>query len=255
MTLLGHDRYCDELLAQADGFRSLLRDADPAEPVPTCPGWSVADLQRHVGRVLLTLGVAVRTGKTVVPEPVPPEASLLDDWVAAAVEGCARALREAGPDDRAQVGGFTQSTLGWARRATHDMVIHRADAAAAVGADYTVDPEIAADAIDELLDLAPAIGLTARLGEPHGPEGVTGGTIHLHATDAPAGLEAEWLIELHDAGFVWRRDHVKADVAVRGPLTDVLRVFYRRLPADSPHLEVLGDTALLNFWLERISLG
>jgi uncharacterized protein (TIGR03083 family) len=255
MTLLGHDRYCDELLAQTDLLRSLLRDVDPAGPVPTCPGWSVADLLRHVGGNLLTMGVAVRTGKSHAPEPVPPEASLLDGWVAAAAEGAARALREVGPDDRAQVWGMTQSTLAWARRAVHDVVIHRADAAAAVGAGFVVDPELAADTIDELLDLAPAIGLTTRLAEPHGPEAVSGGTIHLHATDARPPLEAEWLIELHDSGYVWRRDHEKADVAVLGPIADVLRVFYRRLPADSDRVEVQGDTALLDFWLERVSLG
>lgn len=254
MTLLGHDRYCDELLAQTDQLRLLVRDVDPAERVPSCPGWSVADLLRHVGGNLLTLGVAVRTGRSA-PEPVPPEAALLDGWVAAAAEGCARTLREAGPDDRAQVFGFTQSTSAWARRAANDVLIHRADAAGALGAPFTADPEIAADAIDELLDMAPAIGLTGRLGEPHGPEGVTGGTIHLHATDTPPELAAEWLIELRDAGFSWRREHIKADVAVRAPIADVLRVFYRRLPADSDRVEVLGDTALLDFWLERISLG
>jgi hypothetical protein len=34
----------------------------------------------------------------------------------------------------------------------------------------------------------------------------------------------------------------------------VLLVFYRRLPADSERVEVLGEAALLDFWLERVSL-
>ncbi len=62
------------------------------------------------------------------------------------------------------------------------------------------------------------------------------------------------LRELGADGFTWRRGHEKATVALRGPLTDVLRVFYRRLPADSERVEVLGEAALLDFWLERVSL-
>jgi hypothetical protein len=33
-----------------------------------------------------------------------------------------------------------------------------------------------------------------------------------------------------------------------------MRVFHRRLPADSERVEVVGDAALLDFWLERVSL-
>ncbi len=254
---LGHDRYCDELLVQTEELRALLRDTDPGQPVPTCPGWNAAALLRHVGGNLLTVGAAVRAGEPA-PGAAPseaPDAEQLDDWLAAAAKQAARALRDAGPDRVATVFGVTQPTLAWARRATHDVVIHRADAAATVGARYEIAPDVAADAIDELLELAPAIGLTARLADPHGPQGVTGGTLHLHATDTPAEAGAEWLIELRDAGFTWSREHAKADVAVRGPLADVLRTFYRRLPAGSDRVEVLGDAALLDFWLERVSLG
>jgi len=34
-----------------------------------------------------------------------------------------------------------------------------------------------------------------------------------------------------------------------------MRVFYRRLPAGSERVEVLGEAALLDFWLERVSLS
>jgi hypothetical protein len=42
-------------------------------------------------------------------------------------------------------------------------------------------------------------------------------------------------------------------VAVRGPLTDLLLVIYKRRPARSPGIEILGDAQLLDFWLERVS--
>ena len=80
------------------------------------------------------------------------------------------------------------------------------------------------------------------------------GTIHLHATDAGPEAASEWLIELAPPGFSWRHAHEKATVAVRGPLADVLLVAYRRLPPDTEGVEILGDRALLDAWLERVSL-
>jgi hypothetical protein len=44
-------------------------------------------------------------------------------------------------------------------------------------------------------------------------------------------------------------------VAVRGPLTDLLLVIYKRRSARGDNIEVFGDAALLDFWLERVSFG
>ena len=43
-------------------------------------------------------------------------------------------------------------------------------------------------------------------------------------------------------------------MAVRGPLADVLRVACRRLSPDADGIEVLGDRAVLDAWLERVAL-
>jgi uncharacterized protein (TIGR03083 family) len=261
MALPDHDRYCDELLTQTGRLRELLTGADPATDVPTCPGWTLADLVRHIGGNLRTVGTAVRTGEPVddperqVPDLAGPQgdaADARDAWLGDAAEDFARTLRAAGPDGEAQVWGLTASTGFWARRAAHDVVIHRADAAAALSAEYSVAPEVATDVLDELLEMMSAPGATPRLAEPRGDVGTS---IHLHATDARPELNAEWLIELGDSGFTWHRGHDKAAVALRGPLADVLRVFYRRLPAGSARVEVLGQGALLDYWLERVSLG
>ncbi|WP_330477583.1 hypothetical protein OG301_11390 [Streptomyces platensis] len=80
-----------------------------------------------------------------------------------------------------------------------------------------------------------------------------GRTLHFHATDTPPALNAEWLVDLTGDRLVHRRAHEKAAVAVRGPLTDLLAVLYRRLPADSDRVEVLGERALLDGWLEWAS--
>jgi uncharacterized protein (TIGR03083 family) len=262
MTPVGHDRYCDEIITQTDALRNLLGAADLSVTVPTCPDWTLADLVRHIGGNLRSVETAVRNREhaCVIDEQTPragepdgDDPTLLDAWLAEVAERFAETLRKAGPDAEAQVWGFQKSTAFWARRATHDLVIHRADAAATVGSDYTVSPELAADAIDELLELVsdPKVADSSpRLAELRGP----GKSIHLHATDTGPELAAEWLIELGADGFSWHRGHQKATVALRGPLADLLRVFYRRLPPSSHRVEVLGEAALLDLWLERVSL-
>jgi uncharacterized protein (TIGR03083 family) len=262
MTQLGHDRYCDEVINQTDLLRGVVEGADLSVTVPTTPDWTLAQLLRHVGGNLRATETAVRTGTAVVepakqvPEvagPADDDLAGLDAWLTEGAARFAETLRRAGPDARAQVWVFNQTTGFWARRAAQDLVVHRADAAGAVGAGYDVAPEVAADAIDELLELMsdPQVAASSpRMAELRGP----GRSIHLHATDADAGLAAEWLIELGTDGFTWRRGHEKATVALRGPLTDVLLVFYRRLPPDSERVEVLGEAALLDFWLDRVRL-
>jgi uncharacterized protein (TIGR03083 family) len=257
---LGHDRYCDETVTQTDQFREVLKGADLSVIVPTCPDWTLAQLVRHVGGNLRAAETAVRTGTPVVepgklPEvrgPADDDPAALDDWLAEGAERYAATLRQADPGATSQIWTVRRPNGFWVRRAANDLVVHRADAAGTVGADYGVAPEVAADVIDELLALFsdPEIAAASpRAAELRGP-----GSIHLHATDTGAGLAAEWLIELGTDGFTWRRGHEKASVALRGPLTDVMLVFYRRLPADSGRVEVLGDAALLDFWLDRVLL-
>jgi uncharacterized protein (TIGR03083 family) len=236
--------------------------ADLSVTVPTTPDWTLTQLLRHIGGNLRASEAAVRTGTAVVdpakqvPEvagPATDDPDALDAWLAEGAARWAETLRRAGPDVRTQLWVFTKSTGFWARRAAQDLVVHRADAAGAVEADYTVAPDLAADAVDELLELISDPMVRSGTPSLHELRG-TGETIHLHATDTDPGLSAEWLIELGPDGFTWRRGHDKGTVALRGPLTDVLLVFYRRLPADSDRVEVLGDAALLDFWLDRVRL-
>jgi uncharacterized protein (TIGR03083 family) len=262
MATLTHDRYCDEIVVQTDLLRDILRGADLSVIVPTCPDWTLGQLVRHLGGNHRALEVAVRTGTAVedpgrqVPDVAGPDGDdpvALDAWLADAAARLAGTLRDAGPAAAAQIWAFRRSTAYWARRAANDLVVHRADAAGTVRAAYAVAPDLAADAIDELLELIsdPQVaGSSPRMAELRGP----GGSIHLHATDTEPGLEAEWLIELGPDGFTWRRGHAKATVALRGPIADVMRVFWRRLPATSERVQVLGEVGLLGFWLERVAL-
>ena len=263
MTSLRHDRFCDEVVAQTGLLRQVVAGADLSVTVPTTPDWTLAQLLRHVGGNLRALELAVRSGEAMtepeaqVPDHAGPDGddpAALDAWLAEAADRMAATLREAGPDVQAQVWVVRWPTRTWVRRAAHDALVHRADAAGAVGAGFPVAPDLAADAIDEFLDLLSGGADRTGGGGAPGPGPGPTGTVHLHATDAGPDLDAEWLVELDPAGFRWRRGHEKATVAVRAPLADLLRVVTRRLSPDSDGVEVLGDRAFLDAWLERLRL-
>lgn len=46
---LTYERLCAQIAAQSDLLRAATDGADLAGPVPTCPGWNVAQLLRHLG--------------------------------------------------------------------------------------------------------------------------------------------------------------------------------------------------------------
>jgi uncharacterized protein (TIGR03083 family) len=265
MTLLAHDRYCDEIAHQVEQLRSVVTSgADLATTVPTCPDWSLEQLVRHMGGALRWVDALVRTrAQDNIPEGRIPlhggpaaegDPAALDAWLAETGALVVGALREAGPDTKVWGWAGVLDTGFWARRMTHEITVHRADATLAAGLPYEVAPDVAADALDEWLQLVEWV----QRNMPQAADEellVTDRSIHLHATDTPAELNAEWTIELTEQGIAWRRGHEKATVALRGPLTSVLLAFYRRLPLDTPGLEVLGEREVLEFWLEKAKFG
>ncbi|MEU9049604.1 maleylpyruvate isomerase family mycothiol-dependent enzyme [Streptomyces sp. NPDC048384] len=265
MTSLPHDRYCDEIAHQIGLLRAVVTSgADLSATVPTCPDWSLEQLVRHTGGALRWVELTVRTrAEEEIPEEQVPgiagpegegDAAALDAWLAQTGEMIVGTLREAGPDAKVWGWAGVLNAGFWARRMTHEITIHRADATLAAGLPYEVAPDIAADAIDEWLDIVEWAQRTLP-DDPARELRRPGSSVHLHATDDNAEVNAEWFIDLDREVVAWRRGHEKATVALRGPLTAVLLAFYRRLPLDSPELEVLGERELLEFWLERATFG
>ena len=260
---LGYDRFCDEVVNQTRLLLGVVEGADLSATVPTAPDWSLSDLLRHVGGNLRSLETAVRTGDAVT-EPArqipghggPPgnDPADLFAWLSEGADRLAATLGAAGPEVEAQMWTVRWPTAAWARRAAHDLLVHRADAAGTVGAAFSVEDDLAADALDEFLDLL------SNLAEPV-PDGNGSGTpdpaetVHLHATDTGPDVPSEWLVELVPPTFTWHHAHEKATVAVRGPIADVLRVVCRRLSPDTETVEILGDRAVLDAWLERLILN
>ncbi|MWA13930.1 maleylpyruvate isomerase family mycothiol-dependent enzyme [Streptomyces sp. BA2] len=263
MTTLEYDRHRAEVAVQLGLLRETLAGADLSATVPTCPEWTLGYLARHVGGAVRWAERLVGTRATgdIVEEEVPgirgPEGddpAVLDAWLAETAELAGKTFSAARADTPVWTWAEPRNAGFWARRMTHEVAIHRADAAIAAGVAYEIAPDVAADAIDEWLEIVRYVQRSDP-GDSAAELRGAGRSIHLHATDAPAGLNAEWVIEFGEDGFVWRRGHEKATVALRGPLTEVLLAFYRRRSLDSGAVEVLGERGLLEFWLERASFG
>jgi uncharacterized protein (TIGR03083 family) len=131
----------------------------------------------------------------------------------------------------------------WARRMAHETAVHRADGQIAVGTRPVINPVVAADGIAEWLGFLPAGPDGDQASHPAPvPEGKV---VHLHATDA----DGEWLIRGVPGGVTVAAGHGKGDLALRGSASAILLVLLRRLPADDPAVEVIGDRSLLDGWL------
>lgn len=261
-TLLDYDHYCAEIVTQTDLLRSDIESADLTTPVLTCPDWNLGQLLRHLGGAHRWVETVARTRATERPSTkqvrdvsgyTDEDPAVLDPWLAEGAAQVADSLRTAGPDAEMWTLLPEMTPLFWARHMTHETLIHRADAALALGAEFTVEEEVALDAIQAWMDLGslPQIfNVYPERRELLGP----GRTLHFHATDTAPDAAAEWLIDLTGDTIRSSTDVRMSKVAVtmRGRLTDLLLVIYRRRPAHRENVEILGDVQLLDFLLERV---
>lgn len=226
------------------------RAAGPEAPVPTTPEWTMADLLAHISAVhrwvteILQTKAQERVRRSEVPQPGAGDDAV--EWFEAGAAGLASALEAIDPETPVWTWASDGPTPArfWARRMAHETAVHRADAESAAAAPGPVEPaELAADGIDELLELLAAV----QMGPDDRLAGFTA-SYHFHTTDVPG----EWIIEIGGGSdrVTVRREHAKADVAVRGPASDVELFVYNRRGADG--LDVFGDPALVAAWSERI---
>jgi uncharacterized protein (TIGR03083 family) len=238
------------LVEQTKAFGDLIHEADPATPVATCPGWTLNQLFKHVGRGNRWCAqiIAERRQESLDPRdvvggkpPGDPEAAMI--WLADGVWQIFDAVDQVGSKARVWTFLGPRPAGWWIRRRLHEATVHRADAAFATGTDYDLSPELAADAISEWIDRAT---IQADL---HSPPLRRGLSLHLHATDDGLGPTGEWTITNDEDGVNWSHDHGKGDAAVRGTAKDLLLATVRRRTTAEAGLEVFGDAAIWDAWL------
>ncbi|HEV7761387.1 MAG TPA: maleylpyruvate isomerase family mycothiol-dependent enzyme [Acidimicrobiales bacterium] len=222
--------------------------------VPTCPGWTVADLTGHVGwfctrwRDHLRGGGAegrVRAADVVAPEGTDAAAA----WLGGLRDELLAELRPTTADTPVWTWFPPDQTAGFvARRCASELAVHRYDAQSARGTCAPIAPDLAVDGIEELL--GPLATVDYRPDGVHG-DGVHGETLHLHGTDDPAttggvDLHAEWLLRLEPDRLVASREHAKGDLALRAGVSDLELLLYGRPPLGP--VQRFGDEAILDIW-------
>ncbi|MHB1536175.1 MAG: maleylpyruvate isomerase family mycothiol-dependent enzyme [Acidimicrobiales bacterium] len=238
----------EHLAELRDQAGALARRAAGSEDheVRACPGWTTADLVRHLGATHRWARAIVASGERADYPDVDDGGDLVGWFVRGADELVATC---AGTDPDRNVWTFAASrdrrASWWFRRQALETAVHRFDLDDAVGAAMPLPAALAVDGIDEYLaDLLPRV-LSRR------PVEGVGGTLHLHCTDA-AG---EWWLDLDAAGAAGtgassglRREHAKADTAVRGAASDLYLWLWNRVRADDAALEVFGRRELAGAW-------
>jgi uncharacterized protein (TIGR03083 family) len=247
--------YVGALLDQNRLLGELIRDADLVTPVPSCPGWTLGQLLRHVGRGDRWAAQMISDRATTVLDPQqvrdgkpPSDVDGAVEWLHGSARSVIDAVDEAGPDTPIWTFIGPRPSAWWIRRRLHEATVHRADAALALGVDYRLDDSLAADGISEWLDL-----VAARSPASDPMPLAEGLVLHLYATDEGLGVTGEWTVRGSGNAVSWEHGHRKGTVTLRGPSTDLLLTITGRRTADESGVQILGDGSVWNNWLERTS--
>jgi uncharacterized protein (TIGR03083 family) len=212
--------------------------------VPSCPGWEIADVIGHLGGVYSWATSAVEGGgeRPAGPQSPPGDPSELLSWFGEKREAMLASFRNHRDTDPAWVfiSASPQTVGWWVRRQAFETAIHLFDVESAAKRDLSrVDPAFAAEGIDEFLTQH-LPRLLARA-----PVERLRGTFHLHATDAPG----EWSLDFSQPGLT-RREHSKADTALRGPASGLFHWVWNRQTPEEAGVEVFGDRSVTAAWRE-----
>ena len=243
--------YSAALIEQNRLFALVVFSAESETPIPTCPGWTLRHLLRHVGRAhrwaaqIMATGADVTLDPRSVPEGRPPDdPEGAQAWLHACPEVLLDAVAQVGgPEVIVETFAGPRPAQWWIRRLLHETTVHRADATIAVSKPYELAPELAADGIDEWL---------GRLVE-RPEQGVLpiedGRPVTFIATD----VDATWT--LLRRGDALRLSLNSADsltgAKLEGPATGLLLALFRRLDTEEAGCRVEGDSSSLISFLDR----
>lgn len=225
---LDHLDHLARLEASIAEVGALLAGADPDAVVPACPGWTVHDLAGHLVSGHRWSAAIVLTGsKQAVPGPGQDPVGRFE----ASGEALLAALRTVDPGEPCWNFAHVDERAGfWARRRMHELVVHGVDARQACGLPVTLDPELAADGIDEVFHVF--LPWMRQRGAAH-------------AVTAPVSIQAV------DTGDLWtltpvadappRVDRVagEAVATISGTATDLYLAVWGRAPTAT--LAIEGD--------------
>jgi uncharacterized protein (TIGR03083 family) len=249
--------YAAAFLDENRAFAGLFRSVDQSKQVPTCPGWTLNQLLRPVGRGDRWAAQIVRDRLDDFLDPraveggkPPPDPADAISWLHGGAQRLVDAVELSGVETTVWTFLGTRPANWWIRRRLHETAVHRADAAIATGSEFTLDADIAADGITEWLE---------RVAIQAGSEGAPlpledGNTLHLHATDPGLGDTGEWTVGVDAGAITWSHEHGKGSAALRGGATELLLAMVRRVSLADTGIQLFGDDSVWQNWLDRTPL-
>jgi uncharacterized protein (TIGR03083 family) len=236
-----------ELIAAFDRDSAAFADACEAAgvtaAVPSCPGWTVADLLWHLTEVQdfwRTIVAEQRSDPSAYEQPARPSDEALMEMYRKGRATLLKTLAEADPG-ASNWTWSSDNTAGFViRRMAQETAVHLWDATDAAGSVRPIEATLASDGIDEFL--------THFL--PHATKDAApvGGSVHVHCGD----VAGEWTIREVGDGFTVVPEHAKGDCAIRGAASDILLALWRRVPLSA--CDVVGDEGVAARFIAHTNL-
>ncbi|AGL21245.1 maleylpyruvate isomerase family mycothiol-dependent enzyme [Actinoplanes sp. N902-109] len=239
------DFWLAALRADGPALRDAVAETGPGAAVPGCPDWTTGDLTAHLIGLLRWVRATVPRGVRIRPEARPEQPALpweeALDALRRELTGTVETLEALDAEHPAwNWAPQPKNAAFWQRRIAHEISVHRWDAESAAGRPTPVEPKLAADGVNEVLDTwLPA-------GRRKGPTDLHG-VVHLIATD----VSYEWFVRLRgagmallDTGTILDSDDHHPRAEISGTASDLLLTLMGRVEPDI--LPVTGDPRLVS---------
>jgi len=166
--MIDQSRFLEVIGAETELMTQVAHAASADAPVPTCPGWTLGEVLRHVGSVYRVTRRWITDGRR--PEhwqrkPGPQQS--LEEYFREGRDELVAELSAHDADELAPTWWPADRSYGfWRRRMAHETTIHRIDAEGAAGREASkISEDVALDGIDEALTLwfgqrLPLLGLS-----------------------------------------------------------------------------------------------
>jgi uncharacterized protein (TIGR03083 family) len=236
-----HAELIDVAESEADAILVALRAGPLDVAVPTCPGWTLADLAGHLGEVTRwRQALHAAGGGPLPPRPQRPDQGSVVDWFESLVGELIADLRATPPDALVWTFVRSEKTARFiARRVANELAVHRVDAQAARGGHGPLARDHAPVVIDEMF----MIRNDSERAEPHVGSGQR---MHLHGNEGD-----EWLITLGPERIEVTHTHAKGDLALRGDVSDLALLLYQRPTLGE--VQRFGDESVLDLWYREFT--
>ena len=186
---LGLTTYADAIAAHSAGVAAAASGHLDA-PIEHCPGWTMVDLVQHLTEVQWFWATVVEERLQARPQegrPINVDRSELIERFTNGAQHLERVLAESDQAMKVYTWAPHQQNVAFVtRHQVQEIVVHHWDAAHAAGTEFSVDPVVAADSVEEFLTFS-----VSNDDDPIDPPGVTlGGSLGLKCTD----VDRSWTV-------------------------------------------------------------